>query len=193
MPSKILAIYSGEETRLWEEYYEKFYFQYLRDLTSNTYDTFGRKMLYINKYYWNIALLTLLLSDKKDHVEFTENKLHIDKNSVKINFDFNLAFLTKNKSKELEGFINEINPDKKETINFSLNELKNILLPDFTFEKQQFVEKYTLEQIFEIFVYASMPKFKKAFKNLEISFNNGLSIKSLSEGEKKYILIQWSQ
>ncbi len=189
LPSKILAIYSGEETRLWEEYYEKFYFPYLRDLTSNTYDTFGRKMLYINKYYWNIALLTLLLSDKKDHVEFTENKLHIDKNSVKINFDFNLAFLTKNKSKELEGFINEINPDKKETINFSLNELKNILLPDFTFEKQQFVEKYTLEQIFEIFVYASMPKFKKAFKNLEISFNNGLSIKSLSEGEKKYILI----
>jgi len=189
LPSKIIALYSGEETRLWEEYYEKFYFQYLKDLTSGTYETFGKKMLYINKYYWNIALLILMISNNNDHKIFIKDKLKIDKDTVNIKIDFNTEFLKKNKSEELEGFINEINPSLEDKKNYTLKEFQTIIMPEYDSKLQKYIEKYSLEQVFEILVYASMPKFKKAFKNIEIIFNNGLSIKSLSEGEKKYILI----
>ena len=189
LPSKIIALYSGEETRLWEEYYEKFYFQYLRDLTSDTYDTFGRKMLYINKYYWNIALLILMISQSKEHTNFIKNKLKIDMNTVNIKIDFNIEFLKNNKSKELKGFVHEINPNSEDTKTYTLEELKTIITPEYDSEHQRYIEKYSLEQIFEILLYASLPKYKRAFNNIEILFNNGLSIRSLSEGEKKYILI----
>ena len=189
LPSKIIALYSGEETRLWEEYYESFYLQYIKDLSTDTYDTFGKKMLYINKYYWNIALLVLLLSNKEDHDDFIKNKLGINKDTVNIEIDFDLSFLKKNKSKELEGFIDEINPEHIESKKYTLKELVEIIKPDYNSEEQKYIEKYTEEQLFEIFVYAHMPKQQKIFKNIGINFNDGLNITSLSEGEKKYILI----
>ena len=189
LPSKIIALYSGEETRLWEEYYESFYFQYIKDLSTDTYDTFGKKMLYINKYYWNIALLILLLSNKEDHDDFIKNKLAINKDTVNVEINFDLSFLKKNKSKELEGFIDEINPKHIGSKKYTLKELVEIIKPDYDSKEQKYIEKYTEEQLFEIFVYAHMPKQQKIFKNIGIHFNDGLNITSLSEGEKKYILI----
>lgn len=189
LPSKIIALYSGEETRLWEEYYETFYFKYLYDLTSETFETFGNKMFYINKAYWNISLLTLLLSNAKDSKNFIKNKLKIDPKTVKINIDFNMDFIKNSKGNELKGFVADINPRKRKNITIKLSTLKDKLFPKFKVEKGTYIQKYSLQKIFEILMYGSMPRIKKAFKKIEIIFNDGLTLKLLSEGEKKYILI----
>ncbi len=189
LPSKIIALYSGEEMRLWDEYYKKFYHKYLKDLTSAKFDTSGDKMIYINKKYWDISLLTLLLSDSNDNKNFIRNKLNIDIKTVQVNINFNSNFINSSKGEELKDFIKIINPQNHNTISVKLSTLKNRIFPKYKGEKENYIEKYSLKKVFEILAYALMPKSKKAFKNIEIIFNNGLSIKSLSEGEKKYILI----
>ena len=189
LPSKIIALYSGEEMRLWDEYYKKFYHKYLKDLTSAKFDTSGDKMIYINKRYWDISLLTLLLSDSNDNKIFIENKLNIDIKTVQVNINFNFDFINSSKGEELKDFIKIINPQNHNTISVKLSTLKNRIFPKYKGEKENYIEKYSLKKVFEILAYALMPKSKKAFKNIEIIFNNGLSLKSLSEGEKKYILI----
>lgn len=188
LPSKLIALYSGEETRLREEYYEKFYYQYLRELGDSSFYAYGKKLLYIDRNYWNISLLVLLLSEQEDHKKFTEEKLHIDKSSVKISIKFNLSYLDKSISPELDKFIDEINKDKKDEICLSLKELSDRINKNDN-EELQYIEKYSIDKIFDILVYASMPRVKKFIKNIKIDFNNGLSIKTLSEGEKKRILI----
>ena len=59
LPKRIVAVYSGEEDRLWKTYYEKLYKQYIDDILKNKAIEFP-KMLYLNKYYWDISLLCLL-------------------------------------------------------------------------------------------------------------------------------------
>ena len=60
-PNNIIGLYSGEENRLWTQFYESYYKAFLSRIKTHRHQERMRLML-INKYYWNISLLTLLLS-----------------------------------------------------------------------------------------------------------------------------------
>ena len=89
-PNNIIGLYSGEEDRLWTSFYESYYKAYIRRIKTNQHQERMRLML-INKYYWNVALLTLLLSDNETLKPFIENDLgitSISKIVLKFNFKY---------------------------------------------------------------------------------------------------------
>ena len=75
-PNNIIGLYSGEEDRLWTSFYESYYKAYIKRIKTNQHQERMRLML-INKYYWNVALLTLLLSKNETLKPFIENDLSI--------------------------------------------------------------------------------------------------------------------
>jgi len=69
LPPQIIACYSGEETRLWEDVFQKPYLKYFNRIKLN-YQSQKLRFLYINKFNWSSALLTLLChTDSQDFVK----------------------------------------------------------------------------------------------------------------------------
>lgn len=179
MPSKVISLYSGDETRMWEEYYAKFYKQYLKELGIGGYHTYSKNLLYIDKNYWNIAFLVLLTSDLKEHKKYVKEKLHVQ--SVEnIEFYFKPDKIESCINPILSQFIKKINPKHERKIVIEFKKLKRIL---------KNTAKTNIE-IFELLIYANMPRVNKIITHIKINFNSGLTLKMLSEGEKKRILIK---
>ena len=85
-PSSVIACYSGEDLRLWHMAYEGYYMQYFRNAIGDK--TFSPTIMYINKYCWKIALISLLCSSKDVIKEFLNKVLSIaDITSVDIHLD----------------------------------------------------------------------------------------------------------
>ena len=63
LPEHVVAIYSGEEKRLWENFYFDFYDNYNKQYKDgrNSYKT--QKMIYMNYYYWDIVASVLSIYD----------------------------------------------------------------------------------------------------------------------------------
>ena len=87
-PHNIIGLYSGEEDRLWTSFYETYYKSYIKRIKTNRHQERMRLML-INKYYWNVALLTLLLSGNETLKPFIENDLGITSiSTIELKFNF---------------------------------------------------------------------------------------------------------
>ena len=179
MPSKIISLYSGDETRMWEEYYAKFYKQYLKELGIGGYHTYSKNLLYIDKNYWNIAFLVLLASDLNEHKKYVKEKLHV-RSVENIEFYFKPDKIESCINPILSQFIKKINPKHERKIVIELKKLKRIL---------KNTAKTNIE-IFELLIYANMPRVNKIITHIKINFNSGLTLKMLSEGEKKRILLK---
>lgn len=171
IPSKIIAMYSGEETRLWEKYFSKSYEKWKKNVNKIN------RMRYISKDYWDIALFSLLMSDAEDHKQFIKEDLSI--NIIdKIEFEFDLIRLKNSIDQNLNRFVNIINPQKKYIINLNFTKLKSLL-------------SYTnSHELFTLLTNASMHKTNKMIKSVKVFFNDGLNISDLSEGEKKKLLLK---
>ncbi|WP_020535821.1 AAA family ATPase [Lewinella cohaerens] len=87
LPPQIIACYSGEETRLWEDVFQKPYLKYFNRIKLN-YQAQKLRFLYINKYNWSSALLTLLC--RADSQYFVKELLGINdlQADIKIKFVF---------------------------------------------------------------------------------------------------------
>lgn len=215
LPTNVIALYSGEDKRWWHNYYEPFYFKFTRDMNAGTGNNLSPKMYYINKYYWDIALLSLIYSTAEDDKQFLRETIGRD------TVDHILLFYTQNverncKSELLKSFLQSVNlfsehsksPDGEPMYLYSMTK-ENIfdtygvrVFEDFAALKNfyMFVDakflnskpeefNYYEKQLFDYFVQAYMPKDKKIIKNIELIYN-GFSAKDLSEGEKKLILIR---
>jgi len=181
LPKQIVAIYSGEENRLWLKSYQPLYMSFVASINKSELSGLGEymltpKMLYINKFYWSISLLCLLLSDAPDTKLFCENILGIGKvNSIKL--DFNKSNYANYSDSSVKAFINLI--DKKNE--YSLVELKYIISES----------PYSLDLIYKYLYIAYTPDKKKMIENITVKFNEeNLDIEDLSEGEKKMLLIK---
>jgi len=177
LPSEIVACYSGEEKRLWNNYFIHFYNDFKSSLLKEELQTIpAQQLLYVNKYYWNIALLTFLYSDLKNVKDFVSQTLGI--NSVgKVTFKFNVNNLRKYKNNVVVNFLKILNPKQLSQVTLSIQQLRKLNLG---YEKE-FFTKLTA---------AYMPKDSKLITDVVLSFNNELDTHSLSEGEKKLILIK---
>lgn len=215
LPTNVIALYSGEDKRWWHNYYEPFYLKFTRDINAGTSNTLSPKMYYINKYYWDIALLSLVYSTAEDDKQFLKKTIGRD------TVDHILLFYTQNverhcKSELLKSFLQSVNlfsehskgPDGEPVYLYAMTKesifdtygvrvfedfaaMKNFyMFADAKFLNNKPEEfNYYEKQLFDYFVQAYMPKDKKVIKNIELIYN-GFSAKDLSEGEKKLILIR---
>ena len=173
LPKQIVAIYSGEEDRLWREYYEPIYKDFISKINKGSQEEFP-KMLYLNKFYWHISLLCLLLNRfNNPEDKFCKEVLGI--NSVhSVKFEFNKNIYQNYPNNNVLQFISTI--DAKDE--YTLDEL------------QEKIKDYDINNIFKYLYIAFTPKEEKILQNITIEYNDNLKIEDFSEGEKKMILIK---
>lgn len=198
-PNNIIGLYSGEEDRLWTSFYESYYKAYIKRIKINQHQERMRLML-INKYYWNVALLTLLLSSNETLKPFIENDLGIT-SIAKIELKFNFKYFD-DVNELLKTFIDRINPDRKNKIEYSLEDLRNnIFFSVLTDENSgMLVDEHenkllaengvTDTEVFQNLTQAYMPKNKKIIRDIIIRIDDDITVEQLSEGEKKLILVK---
>ncbi|RZJ48577.1 MAG: ATP-binding cassette domain-containing protein, partial [Flavobacterium sp.] len=182
LPKQIIAIYSGEEDRLWRKCYRPLYMEYIRDITSAHNSKLGiynelPRMLYVNKFYWHISLLCLLLNRKYNpNDEFCKNILGI-KNVNSVKFIFNKSNYSGYAESLVKQFIQEI--DHKDE--YSLED----------FQKLVDGKGYNLIDVYKYLYIAFTPDKKKMLENIIIKYNDeNLEVEDFSEGEKKMLLIK---
>lgn len=165
LPKRVVAVYSGEEDRMWKLYYETLYKQFIDEILRSSAIDFP-KMLYLNKFYWEIALLCLLNSDAEDVKEFVSDILGV-------------------KSVEEISFV-KTNPPKANSV---IKSFVESLQESYTLEsfKQQFNND---PELFLKLYLASTDKVNKLISQVIIKFNNGLLVRHLSEGQKKQLIVK---
>ncbi|WP_321517669.1 AAA family ATPase [uncultured Bacteroides sp.] len=166
LPQRVVAIYSGEEDRMWQNIYSILYKKYIDEIVAGNAIEYP-KMLYLNKFYWHISLLCLLVSDADDVKKFINENIGIQTvdsiEFIKDNPDF--------KNSTVKAFVDKIKN--------KYTDLK-LLKADISDESDLFAKFYIA------FTNAN----KKLIKDIIIKFNDGRVIEDLSEGQKKQILIK---
>lgn len=216
LPTNVIALYSGEDKRWWHEYYEPFHHKYIQKLSDGGTYTPKLPMYYINKYYWNIALLTLIFSRAGDDKEFLKEKIGIE------TVDHILLFYSKMVTREcskplLKAFLDTVNRlsshgttengdpiflygmgDRDILDTYGIKALKHYasFRKFYMFADAKFLQNppeeefsYIEKEVFDFFVQAYMPQQERIIKGIEI-ICDGYSSRHLSEGEKKLILIR---
>ena len=190
VPSSLIACYSGEDNRLWNSGFGRYYVDFFNKAIRG--GDYKPKVIYINKYCWKIAFLSLLFSEKGEVKSFISDKLHINTDSVYV------RFFTKN----------GVNPQPHDASNWYVRVCAKypntqILINDLKSNEDVDLNciKYpglTPDQIVFYYLYfLHMPdkqgtlglEADKLIEKIEISVN-GYDFDNLSEGEKKQILIE---
>ena len=190
VPSSLIACYSGEDNRLWNSGFGRYYVDFFNKAIRG--GDYKPKVIYINKYCWKIAFLSLLFSEKREVKNFISDKLHINTDS------FYVRFFTKNGA----------NPQPHDASNWYVRICAKypntqILINDLKSNEDVDLNciKYpglTPDQIVFYYLYfLHMPdkqgtlglEADKLIEKIEINVN-GYDFDNLSEGEKKLILIE---
>ena len=187
LPSNVVALYSGEDLRLFDNFYFPKYDSYLKDVYRKGY--VGKMgMYYVNKYLWNIALLTLITFSESlpDVQAFLATELGIvgDSYIKHIRITFNFKDYDKNTNNLLKNFINTINPNQDKGKEYTIQEWRTNVNSLVVNSEAEPIET------FNYLMQAFMPKAFKIIEKIQILFSNGITLESLGEGEKKLILIK---
>lgn len=190
-PANVIGLYSGEESRMWTSFYESYYKSYIKRIKTNRHQERMHLML-INKYYWNVALLTLLLSDNQTLKPFIQGDLGIASISkIELQFDFKYF---DDVNELLKAFINKINPEHKIKKEYTIEDLKDKITHETHLDAlgNPVVIESEIEdlEVFRYLTQAYMPKNTKIIKDISIELNEGITIEQMSEGEKKLILVK---
>lgn len=190
LPSSLIACYSGEDNRLWNSGFERYYVDFFNKAIRG--GEYKPKVLYINKYCWKIAFLSLLFSEKDEVKSFISDKLHIDTDSVYVHF------FTKDGANpqphDASNWYSRVSAKYPNT-QILVNDLKSNEDVDLNCIKYPGL---TPDQIVFYYLYfLHMPdkqgslglEADKVVEKIEISIN-GYDFDDLSEGEKKLILIE---
>lgn len=189
LPSNIIACYSGESSRLWDNFYWSYYKDYIGNIRK-TSSIPTLPLVYINKYVLEFALIVLFFfnfDEFTDIATFCGETLGI-KTVRNITFDFNVAKIKGWRENAIVNFANRLcNVDTiakiPSTITISLDDFKDRLSYLQSRERD----------IFYYFFGAFMPKEDKIITkislDLELKDDSIIQVDDLSEGEKKNILI----
>lgn len=184
-PSSVIACYSGEDLRLWNMAYMPYYLEFFRAALHGK--NYVPKTMYINRYCWKIALISLLFSLKRDVQQFVQDTLHFDVNNVSVQFEYNTI----------------ANPQQHDAYNwlerikqqYGTNEIPLTDLRDFGLGNLQHRELTEDKLIFYYLYFLFMPSksqrqpVDKLITNISINIGD-FEFEALSEGEKKMILIE---
>lgn len=84
LPSSLIACYSGEDNRLWNSGFERYYVDFFNNAIKG--GEYKPKVLYINKYCWKIAFISLLFSENEEVKRFITDKLHVSHDTITVQF-----------------------------------------------------------------------------------------------------------
>lgn len=193
-PSSIIACYSGEDLRLWHVAYEDYYMQYFKNAVRDK--SFSPQIVYINKYCWKIAFISLLCSAKDSVKDFLKNVFSIDDIiSVDIHIEADAEKREKfadhaacrwyDRIKELQ------DEDDHQLINARTLATTDMMI--YGAQNADIAPYYVFQYLYLL----ALPEknvekgqaIDKLITDLDISIN-GVSFDNLSEGEKKLILIE---
>lgn len=187
-PSSIIACYSGEDLRLWHLAYEDYYMHYFKRAIDNV--GLIPELMYISKYCWNIALISLMSSEDVIIKSFLKNNFDItDLEDVEISLEFS----ENNNYKEHQA-LKWINRIKEECLN---GEGKATLKSFLSYDPPLLPNQTKESTIFHYLYLLSQPKknsekgnnIDKYITKIRIE-NKGISSFNFSEGHKKLILIE---
>lgn len=192
-PSSLIACYSGEDLRLWQIAYEKYHMGYFNEAVKQTYSS--PTFLYINKYCWKIALISLLCSNNDKVKDFLKYTLKIDSPSdVELDLSYDDAKKAGFQAHAALNWFDRIVQDGNQSINLNI-----IATTDIYIAGRQVPEGHKAKYVFNFLYLLSQPKkneknkIDKLIDGIKISVNigdNKIDFDDLSEGEKKLILIE---
>lgn len=177
LPDHVIAIYSGEEKRLWENYYFQSYDNYNKQYMEGKVAFQQHNMVYLNHYYWNLIASILLIHEIDDYRNFVSEKVGIN-GDVFIHCDFDVNKLKRNKNERAKQILQIINPNSEESVDINLE----------TYELVKNYCGYEADMFFNMLV-LTLYKDYKIITNLTLRCNNSVEIRDLSEGEKKLLLV----
>ena len=175
LPTMVISAYSGEELRMWNKYYFDFYDTYnKRIVTSKGTVDENQQMVFINKYHWNIALLTMVISD----LPITDILGNVEVENIELEFNV----------KNVKDFNNK-NPNEVTRLAETLFQNQT----DLTINKFKDIIFDTHLLLYKKLVVAHLPREDsyRLINKLVLNFTVGTSTEDLSEGEKKQILIKF--
>lgn len=192
-PSSVIACYSGEDLRLWHTAFENYHMGYFNEAVKQEYSS--PKFIYVNKYCWKIALISLVCSNNAEVKTFLKKTLKID-NPMDVELDFAIDD-TKKKAFQAHTALNWFNRITQEGV-VGIN-LNTIATTDIYIAAKQIPENEKSKYIFNFLYLLSQSKkndrnkIDKLIDEIKVSVNvEGVKIdfEDLSEGEKKLILIE---
>lgn len=187
LPQRLIACYSGEDSRLWDNILMKSYSKYFRSSSITKMEE--PKCLYLNRYHWAIALITLLCSDDQKVKDFVKElwgkEIPLNQIRVKIDVDDKAqGYKDSVFQKLLDQIKSEENLYMSHIASFDINMAGQTNLA-------------SCRRMYYLLYALSMPVpnekkgigMQKSITNIEITSDDGISLTSMSEGHKKRILI----
>lgn len=183
-PSSIIACYSGEDLRLWNMAYMPYYMGFFSAALRGK--DYVPKTMYVNKYCWKIALISLLFSLNREVQQFVKDVLNIDVANVTVQFTY--KDIANPQPHDAYSWLERIK-QQYETSDIPIENLRdfglgNTLHTDLTEDKLVFFYLYFLSMPSK----SSGQPVDKLITNINIKLGT-FEFDSLSEGEKKMILI----
>lgn len=173
LPKNVIVNYSGEEDRLWRQYYEPIYLKFCSKLTDESQRFETPQMLYVDRYCWEIALLILLYSESEDIKTFVSSLFGSVRN---ISFEYNSEAFKHWEQNFAKVFIDEL----KKRESYTIEELRALI------QSIDFIDNE--RTLFLLLYQATGLDDDCLISSIDIEFENGCNVEGLSEGEKKLIL-----
>ena len=175
-PNRIVCNYSGEDTRMWDNYYKKANEEYLESVrTAEAPNVLS--MIYIDRTMWKYILLCMLATRDVNIAfdKFLQEKLGIASGNLdSIDLNFNTAKLSKwRRENQITLFIRQLRALFGDSPSISSNDITKFNPNDDD-----------ARLLFNKYMGAS-----QVIDTLNISFNGGIESAFLSEGEKKMMVI----
>lgn len=177
LPDHIIAVYSGEEQRLWEDYYFRAYNNYNRQYMDGNMGFQQQRMVYLNRHYWNLISSILLIHDVDEYRNFMRDSIGIT-DAASIHCEFDISKLKRNRNRRAQQILQIINPNNDRAVDLSLE----------TYTRVKEYCGYEADMFYNMLV-LSLYKDYQIITDLTLKCRNGIEIKDLSEGEKKLLLV----
>ena len=172
LPNRLICNYSGEDLRLWENYYQEASKTYRDSIKTNS-SYHSLQMVYIDRSTWKYILLCMLCTRDTNHAfdSFLKEKLHIEQlNSISIEFD----------DRELGRW-------QENAVTTYIAQVK-ARLGNRNHQTTRIDDLNPTEDEPRDLFYKLMGA-HQAIKALSIIYNNGVESSYLSEGEKKMMVV----
>ena len=186
LPKKLIACYSGEDQRLWNNILMDSYAHYFSATSISHVEE--PAAIYVNKYQWAIAFIVLMCSQNPEVQAFVNElwngNIPLEQIQVKIDLD------------DVPGYDD---PDTRKILGqiqyyeqLSMKEVQSFDVGVDPTDNEAFCKR-----LYYLLYALSMPvvnsrrgiQIQKAIKEIKIETSNNLSLTGLSEGHKKRILI----
>ena len=186
LPKKLIACYSGEDRRLWDNILMDSYARYFSATSISHVEE--PAAIYVNRYQWAIAFIVLMCSQKPEVQAFVNElwngTIPLEQIQVKIDLDDVPGYDDPDTQKILDQikYYDQLSMKEVQSFDVGVDPADNV-----AFCKRLYYLLYAL----------SMPvvnskrgiQIQKAIKEIKIETSNNLSLTGLSEGHKKRILI----